>query len=104
MITPKNSFCSRSAIGPRRPLPIVIRSTERIGVISDTHIDGRRRVIPAAVWQTFAGVDCILHAGDIARQDVLDALAALAPVHAVYGNMDPPELGRGPVFFDMAIV
>ena len=64
----------------------------RVGVISDTHIDGRRRVIPAAVWEAFAGVDCILHAGDIARQDVLDELAALAPVDAVYGNVDPPEL------------
>ena len=64
----------------------------RVGVISDTHIYDRRRVIPAAVWQAFAGVDCILHAGDIARQDVLDELATLAPVHAVYGNVDPPEL------------
>ena len=64
----------------------------RVGVISDTHIYDRRRVIPAAVWQAFAGVDCILHAGDIARRDVLDELAALAPVHAVYGNVDPPEL------------
>jgi uncharacterized protein len=64
----------------------------RVGVISDTHIYDQRRVIPAAVWQVFAGVDCILHAGDIARQDVLDELAALAPVHAVYGNVDPPEL------------
>ena len=64
----------------------------RVGVISDTHIYDRRRVIPPMVWQAFAGVDCILHAGDIARQDVLDELAALAPVHAVYGNVDPPEL------------
>jgi uncharacterized protein len=64
----------------------------RLGVISDTHIYDRRRVIPLMVWEAFAGVDCILHAGDIARQDVLDELAALAPVHAVYGNMDPPEL------------
>ena len=64
----------------------------RVGVISDTHIYDRRRVIPAAVWQAFAGVNCILHAGDIARQDVLDELATLAPVHAVYGNVDPPEL------------
>jgi putative phosphoesterase len=64
----------------------------RVGVISDTHIYNRRRVIPPMVWEAFAGVDCILHAGDIARQDVLDELAALAPVHAVYGNVDPPEL------------
>ena len=65
-----------------------------VGVISDTHIADRRRVIPAAVWHAFLGVECILHAGDIATSDVLDELAAVAPVHAVRGNMDPPELAR----------
>ncbi len=64
----------------------------RIGVISDTHITGGRRVIPPAVWEAFAGVDAILHAGDIARQEVLDDLGALAPVHAVHGNVDPHAL------------
>ena len=64
----------------------------RLGVIADTHIYDRRRAIPAAVWQAFAGVDCILHAGDIVQLDVLDELSALAPVHAVHGNVDPPEL------------
>ena len=34
MITPKNSVCSFSATGPRRPLPIGMRSMERMGVIS----------------------------------------------------------------------
>jgi putative phosphoesterase len=42
--------------------------------------------------EAFAGVDAILHAGDIACRAVLDQLATLAPVHAVYGNVDPPEL------------
>ncbi len=67
----------------------------RIGVISDTHITSERRVIPPAVWEAFVGVDAILHAGDIARQEVLDDLGALAPVHAVHavhGNVDPHEL------------
>ncbi len=64
----------------------------RVGIISDTHIADRRRVIPAAVWHTFLGVECILHAGDVVTRDVLDELAAVAPVHAVRGNMDPPEL------------
>ena len=66
----------------------------RIGVIADTHITDGRRVIPAAVWEAFARVDLILHAGDIARQGVLDDLAALAPVHAVRGNVDPLDLSR----------
>jgi putative phosphoesterase len=72
----------------------------RIGVISDTHIaagrDGQagRRVVPPAVFRAFLDVDLILHAGDIAHQGVLDDLAALAPVHAVQGNVDPLELAR----------
>lgn len=66
----------------------------RVGVISDTHIADRRRVIPGAVWAAFTGVDCIVHAGDIARREVLDELAMLAPVYAVYGNMDPYELAN----------
>ncbi len=64
----------------------------RVGVVSDTHITDGRRTIPPAVWGAFTDVDVILHAGDIARRDVLDDLAALAPVHAVYGNVDPFEL------------
>ena len=54
-----------------------------IGIISDTHgyIDPR---LAAA----FAGVDAIVHAGDIGGMHVLDALRAMAPVHAVYGNND----------------
>ena len=59
----------------------------RIGVISDTH--GR---LDAAVRRYFAGVDHIIHAGDVGVQQVLDELATLAPVTAVAGNMDAGEL------------
>lgn len=54
-----------------------------IGVISDTHgyFDPR---VPAA----FGGVGAIIHAGDVGGRHVLGALAAIAPVHAVYGNND----------------
>lgn len=54
-----------------------------VGIISDTHgyIDPR---LAAA----FAGVDAIVHAGDVGGVHVLDALRAIAPVHAVYGNND----------------
>ena len=55
----------------------------RIGVISDTHgyLDPRA----AAALQ---GVARILHAGDIGSPAIVDALAAIAPVEAVYGNVD----------------
>jgi len=55
----------------------------RIGVISDTH----GRVHPR-VFELFAGVDHILHAGDIGAEEVLIDLRAIAPVTAVRGNVD----------------
>lgn len=55
----------------------------RVGVISDTH--GR---LPDGVEDAFAGVDAILHAGDVGEGYVLDVLRAIAPVTAVRGNCD----------------
>jgi uncharacterized protein len=62
----------------------------RIGVISDTHIPSRSRVLPPAVLEAFRSrdVDAILHAGDVTVRDVLIELRAVAPVHAVLGNND----------------
>jgi hypothetical protein len=60
-----------------------------IGLISDTH--GQLR---AAVHEAFAGVDLILHAGDVGGDDILDELSLIAPVHAVYGNTDDPANPR----------
>lgn len=64
----------------------------RIGVISDTHVPGRARAIPPIIFEAFRGVDLILHAGDLVSSKVLVELEAIAPVMAVRGNMDPPEL------------
>lgn len=36
------------------------------------------------------GVEVILHAGDVGRLSVLRELGVIAPVHAVYGNVDDP--------------
>ena len=55
----------------------------RIGVISDTH--GLLR--PEAL-ATLAGVEHILHAGDVGDIAILDALRAIAPVTAIRGNVD----------------
>lgn len=55
----------------------------RIGLISDTH--GRLR---PDVFERFAGVDLILHAGDIGAPDIITELETIAPVHAVHGNTD----------------
>ena len=57
----------------------------KIGVISDTHgyFDPR-------ISHLFAGVDHILHAGDIGLPTIILALEQIAPVTAVAGNTDDP--------------
>ena len=59
----------------------------RLGVISDTH-----GLLRPEVFEVFKQVDHILHAGDVGTPEVLIELEAVAPVTAVYGNADPPEL------------
>jgi putative phosphoesterase len=63
----------------------------KVGIVSDTHgfFDRRLR-------RVLAGVDLILHAGDVGAQEVLDELGEIAPVRAVRGNVDPPDLGLAP--------
>ena len=56
-----------------------------VGLISDTHGLLRPEVFPA-----LAGVELILHAGDVGGNDVLTQLSTIAPVRAVYGNTDSP--------------
>ena len=55
----------------------------KLGLISDTH--GH---VPNGVHAALAGVDHILHAGDVGSMDVLTELEAIAPVSAVLGNTD----------------
>lgn len=55
----------------------------RIGLLSDTHSD-----LPEKVFQYFADVDEIWHAGDIGDVSVTDRLKTFKPLRAVYGNID----------------
>ena len=64
----------------------------KIGVISDTHIPRASKVIPEKVFELFAGVELILHAGDLVEEAVIEQLEAIAPVIAVHGNRDSNEL------------
>jgi putative phosphoesterase len=57
-----------------------------IGLIADTH-----GLVRAGIHTALAGVELILHAGDVGGQGVLDELALIAPVRAVLGNTDPPS-------------
>lgn len=64
----------------------------RLGIISDTH-----GLLRPGVFDVFAKVDHILHAGDVGPPGILTELEAIAPVTAVYGNTDGWELrGRLP--------
>lgn len=61
------------------------RSERAIGLIADTH-----GLVRPSVHSALAGVEVILHAGDVGGPDVLDELGTIAPVIAVFGNTDPP--------------
>ena len=55
----------------------------KLGIISDTH-----DLLRPEVLSSLAGVDLILHAGDISSRQILDRLQETAPVRAVRGNAD----------------
>ena len=66
----------------------------KIGLISDTHIPEAMPEVPSQVRDVFAGVDLILHAGDMHCLEVLDWLEQIAPVLAARGNGDDGSGGR----------
>jgi putative phosphoesterase len=68
----------------------------KVAILSDTH-----GVLRPGLFPLLEGVDHILHAGDIGPVHLLDALEAIAPVTAVFGNTDGfdvrnrlPEIAR----------
>lgn len=65
-----------------------------VGVVADTHIPRRASRIPPELLAGLGGVDLILHAGDLVEESVLVELGRVAPVVAVAGNVDPPQLQR----------
>ena len=60
----------------------------RIGLISDTHIPEACQHLPDRVFEVFAGIDLVMHAGDVYVNRVLDELGRIAPVIAALGNGD----------------
>jgi len=60
-----------------------MKSETILGVISDTH-----GILNSKINEIFNGVDYIFHAGDIGRGSVMMELEAIAPLHAVRGNVD----------------
>ena len=74
------------------------REQHTVGLISDTH-----GLVRPDVHTALAGVDLILHAGDVGGDEILDELELIAPVHAVYGNTDPPGQPRLVTAIDIEI-
>lgn len=64
-----------------------------IGVISDTHIPQFKK-LPDSIWDHFAGVELIIHAGDLSVLSVIAELEMLAPMVAVQGNVEDDEVMR----------
>ena len=64
----------------------------RVVVLSDTHAPRRWRSCPPLVAEQLRGADLILHAGDVCTAPVLTELAQYAPVTAVLGNNDGPDV------------
>ncbi len=57
-----------------------------VGLIADTH-----GLLRPEVATLLAGVDVIVHAGDVGNDALLAGLSAIAPVEAVFGNVDDPH-------------
>jgi len=70
----------------------IVKAAKIVGLISDTHVPVRARCIPKRVFAVFENADFIIHAGDLVELAVIDELEQLAPVLAVHGNMDGPEV------------
>ena len=67
-------------------LNLAAMTIHRIGVMSDTH-----GLLRSQVREVLAGVEIILHAGDVGKPEVLAELGYIAPVLAVRGNVDRGE-------------
>ena len=68
--------------------------TVRLALIADTHMPRGSRRLPERCLEHLCNSDLIVHAGDFSEREVLESLHTIAPVVAVHGNVDSPELRR----------
>jgi uncharacterized protein len=61
-------------------------------IMSDTHVPDFRRELPASLNRHLERAELIVHAGDVTAAEVLDELRRSAPVIAVAGNLDGPDV------------
>ena len=77
---------------PTSRIPEVTGRALRVVALSDTHAPRRWKSCPPPVAAQLRLADVILHAGDVCAAWVLDELAGYAPVRAVLGNNDGPDV------------
>lgn len=65
--------------------------TIKVGVLSDTHLHGVTPALRRIYDRHLAGLNALLHAGDVVSTDVVRFLEQGA-FFGVHGNMDPPDL------------
>ena len=65
-------------------------------MLADTHLRADLASLPRGVWEEVEACHAVLHAGDVVTDDLLAALRARRPVHAVLGNNDHTLVGRLP--------
>jgi putative phosphoesterase len=87
---------------PERPqieIPTIGDGTAplRIGIISDTHVPEARRELWPQVFDAFAGVDAILHGGDIHDVGLIDRFESMAPTFSARGNGEEGSGSRAAV-------
>ncbi len=66
----------------------------RVVALADTHAPRRWKSCPPPVARELRRADIILHAGDVCTAAVLDELSGYAPVLAVLGNNDGPDVAE----------
>ena len=62
---------------------------KKIGIISDTH-----GLLRPEILEILKGCDCIIHAGDVNKPEILDKLRMMGSIYVVRGNNDK-DRGNG---------
>ncbi|HPI91777.1 MAG TPA: metallophosphoesterase [Deltaproteobacteria bacterium] len=66
---------------------------KRLGILSDTHLNGPDPYLDRIIAEQFPDVDLIIHAGDLVHLSALDVFTEMGKeVVAVCGNMDGPDV------------
>jgi len=78
--------------------------TTSLAILADTHMPRADRSLPGPLLSALTGADMIVHLGDFTGLDVVELLERSAPLVAVHGNNDEPEVRkRFPAFLRLTL-